>query len=489
MKLHATIVILLACAGVHAQEEALTGQVVGDDGRPVSSAIVTSGEIRAETRQDGTFTFRTPGDGPVSLRIAADGYYTTLHTWGRADLAARENDVGRIAIVARKAERRLLLFAGDAMLARRYFKPPEGEARLLRRRHVIDDGKKVLATIRPYVELADLASVNLETQLSSGTLEDRLPKSITFYSPAEFAQLLEWAGFDYVALGNNHTWDYQAEGLKATARALAGTSLGYSGAGLDEAAARAPWITDLGDRPYAFLSYVGWAGTFSPHQAAEGSKGGAALGGSGVFAEDLSARSPGTTTVLQYHSGVEYSEAPAVSERTRLREAIDFGADIAVGHHPHVLQGLEVYNNRLIAYSMGNFLFDQTFYTTQLAMLLYVWMDGEELYRAEVVPMYVNGYVPTPATDSGRHPILHRLRGYQGAADVVGIKRHVPPLDRAGGMKTHQGLYRDGGPPHLDFLEPNMIEGRDHDRLRRQPHAVDQRQDRGHNRKRLQGGR
>ena len=98
-----------------------------------------------------------------------------------------------------------------------------------------------------------------------------------------------------------------------------------------------------------------------------------------------------------------------MSERMRLREAVDQGADVAIGHHPHVIQGFEVYRNRLVAYSLGNFLFDQYHYTTQLGMLLYVWMDGEDLHRAEVVPMNINGYVPTPATGRFRFSVLSRL--------------------------------------------------------------------------------
>jgi poly-gamma-glutamate capsule biosynthesis protein CapA/YwtB (metallophosphatase superfamily) len=295
------------------------------------------------------------------------------------------------------------------MLARRYFEPLPGEPVLVRKGHVLEDGKKLLDVIRPYVQLADYASVNVETQMSSDKLTQRLPKSFTFYSPPELAEILSWAGFDYAALGNNHTWDYQAQGLVPTLQALEDAGLDYSGAGLDEASARKAQAVELGDQPYRFLSYVGWAGMFSPTQAAQGDKGGAALGGSEVFAEDLAPIDPGTVAVLQYHSGIEYSESPAMSERMRLRRAIDYGADIAIGHHPHVLHGFEIYRNRLIAYSMGNFLFDQFDYTTQMAMLVYVWMDGDRMHRTEVVPVNINGYVPTPATGAFRSAILNRL--------------------------------------------------------------------------------
>ncbi len=415
------LLLLLAMTHAHAADRTLSGRVTGDLGQPVAGAFVAGGDARVATDPDGRFelpiasgagrrlALRAATDAPLSLRIGAEGFYTTIHTFAREDLEAAAGNIGTIEIVARKPGRRLLLFAGDAMLARRYFEPRDGEARLVRRGKVFEDGQAVLATIRPYVELADLASVNMETQLSAAPLTDRLPKSVTFYSPPELAALLEWAGFDYVALGNNHTWDYQAQGLAATYAALGKTGLGYSGAGFDEATARAPWMTRLGGAPHAFLSYVGWAGLFSPSQAAAGSKGGAALGNGDVFAEDLAALPAGSTAVLQLHSGLEYAAEPAGSVRTDLRTAIDNGAALAIAHHPHVLQGIELYRDSLIAYSMGNFLFDQYIYATQLGMLLYVWMDGDAVFRADVVPMYVNGYVPTPATGNMRYSILHRV--------------------------------------------------------------------------------
>ncbi|MBT8080960.1 MAG: CapA family protein [Gammaproteobacteria bacterium] len=464
-----SLLILLSIAGAQAAERTIAGRVTGDQGEAVAGAFVTAGDGRVATDADGRFQLRvaTDADGrlelraaphmPVSLRIAADGYYTTIHTFAREDLEATAGDLGTIEVVARKPGRRLLLFAGDAMLARRYFEPRDGETRLVRRGKVLEDGQAVLATIKPYIDLADLASVNMETQLSKSKLTDRLPKSVTFYSPPELAALLEWAGFDYVALGNNHTWDYQAQGLSATYAALGKTGLGYSGAGFDEATARAPFKTELDGEPYAFLSYVGWAGTFSPSQAAEGSKGGAALGNGDVFVEDLAAIPTGSTAVVQLHSGLEYAAAPAGSVRTDLRTAIDNGADLAIAHHPHVLQGIELYRDGLIAYSMGNFLFDQYIYSTQLGMLLYVWMDGDVLYRAEVVPMYVNGYIPTPATGNMRYSILHRIarlsRPLGTCLQMNGAHARVAACGESPARRLDLAAARPGsGPIHVGTL-------------------------------------
>ena len=406
--LFAALVLGAVASNTWAGDLIIGARVVDESRAPIARAKVDVDGKTFELNEQGEFELSIDTADPVLVSVDADGYYGFVHTFHRADFANGSDRIADIELVARTPERRLLVFAGDAMLARRFFEPREGEPVLVRGDHVAVDGRQLLRTIKPYIELADYASVNLETQLSSSTLKDRLPKSVTFYSPTELASVLKWAGFDYVALGNNHTWDYQREGLLSTLAALDDVGLGYSGAGIDEPEARAPYITRLGDQTFGFLSYVGWPGTFTPTQAASGSKGGAALGGSRQFAEDIAAI-PETISVLQYHSGLEYAEAPPMSERMRLRQAVDSGADIALGHHAHVVQGFEIHDGHLIAYSLGNFLFDQYHYTTQLGLLLFVWMDGDSLHRAEVVPMHINGYVPTPATGDFRYSVLHRL--------------------------------------------------------------------------------
>lgn len=399
-----TIRVLICAAALLAEAQASPQvvRIVDEAGAPVTSARVEMNGALAVPGANGRW--QLPGEpGLVAIHVTADGYYDVIHT-----LAADDAAVADIVLVERQPQRRLLLFAGDTMLARRYFEPRAGEPRLVREGHIAADGAALLAHIAPYVRLADFASLNLETQLADEEPAERLPKSVTFYSPTALAALLRDAGFDYVALGNNHTYDYGSEGLQSTLAALAEAGLAWSGAGLSEAAARQPFVGPAGETPAAYLSYVGWAGRFEPNQVAGPGKGGAALGTADVFAADL-ARIPAQPSVLQYHSGLEYVEAPPLAERTSLRSAIDAGIDVAIGHHAHVTQGFEVYGGKLISYSMGNFLFDQYHYATQLGMLLYVWMDGETFHRAEIVPMHINGYVPTPATGAMRYALLNRL--------------------------------------------------------------------------------
>jgi poly-gamma-glutamate capsule biosynthesis protein CapA/YwtB (metallophosphatase superfamily) len=113
--------------------------------------------------------------------------------------------------------------------------------------------------------------------------------------------------------------------------------------------------------------------------------------------------------VVQLHSGFQYMWAPSASVRDNAYRAIDAGADIVICHHPHVLQGFEWYRGRLIAYSLGNFIFDQDFLATFASAYLRTVWDGTELVEARVVPVEIQGYRPTPVTDGGARRNLLNL--------------------------------------------------------------------------------
>jgi poly-gamma-glutamate capsule biosynthesis protein CapA/YwtB (metallophosphatase superfamily) len=424
MKTFLNLAIAIGCLNMglaRAEIVSITGQITGEDGFALDGVTMQFDGQEVATDESGKFELMLDAGSaaPRQIRVASAGYYSTLQTLQRSDFVTGKSAVlPTIELVRKKVGRRLLMFAGDAMLSRRYFTPRAGEPVLVRKTHIVEDGKALLQHVKPYIDLADYASVNLETQLSDDPLVEGLPKSVTFYSPPELAEILQWAGFDYTALGNNHMYDYRDAGLRSTFETLDRLQLAYSGGGFDDAGARKPAVAEIGNRTHAFFSYVGWAGSFTPSQVAEESKGGAALGNERVIKEDLDMLPDSTTAVLQLHAGLEYSARPAMSEQTTMRQAVRDGADIVIGHHPHVLQGFEIVDDRLIAYSMGNFLFDQYHYTTQLGMLLFVWMDDDKLHRAEIVPMHVNGYVPTPATGVFRSAILHRLAKHSDPGSV-----------------------------------------------------------------------
>jgi len=417
----AVLALILSTFPVLSEAARITGSITDTSSRALASASLTINGQPINVDDAGSFSADVGDDDVYAIELSAPDHYSFIQTFSRADFHLSGDgvlEIPPIALVARAHGRRLLVFGGDTMMARRFLKPRAGEPVLIHRESAEADMTSVLKHMKPYLQLADFASVNLETQLSATPMEESLPKSVAFFTDTAIAPALRWAGVDYVALGNNHTFDFLDAGLQRTLAALQSAGLAFSGAGANDALARKAHVADLGGLPVHLHSYVGWPGTFEPNQVASPSKGGAALGTGESISTDMRSSPADALTVMQYHSGLEYVSKPPVAEETQLKLAVDNGADLAIGHHSHVIQGYEVYKGSLLAYSLGNFVFDQYLPSTQAGMLLFVWYDDDRFYRAEVVPLHINGYVPTPATGVLRYDILQRLARLSGSAST-----------------------------------------------------------------------
>jgi len=405
--------LLIATIEVSAATSILSGKIVDEQGQPLANASITIGTAHVNTDIDGRYAIELAQADVYALRISSDGFYGSIQTHSHFELSQASSldlVINDIELVRKKKGRTLLAFGGDVMMGRRYSKPYFGNEVLINKGHEQEDTKALVKYVKPYMSLADLAAVNLETQIATTAPSERAPKSVTFFSPPETLGALAWAGIDYVTLGNNHTYDYLDSGLKSSLEYLKHSKLGYSGAGINQREALAPYQVALNGNDFSMLGYVGWEGNFSPNQTAGPDKGGAAHGTVDNIKQSVTKEAnQGRVTVVQYHGSQEYEPEPTLVTEQRLKTAIDSGAALAIAHHPHVSQGFEIYNGKLIAYSMGNFIFDQYFYATPHSFILYVWMDGEDFHRAEIVPIYLKGYQPTPSTGVNRYTVLRRL--------------------------------------------------------------------------------
>lgn len=160
--------------------------------------------------------------------------------------------------------------------------------------------------------------------------------------------------------------------------------------------------------------------------------GGAALWDPVASAAEVAAlKADDHLVVLQLHAGYEFQDSPSDNVRAIAREAIDAGADIVIGHHPHVLQGLEIYKGRLIAYSMGNFIFDQDFLATLASGFLRTVWDGDTLLEARLVPLEISDYRPLPVVGAAARQNLFRvwersLLGGGASKDELGLVHTFP---------------------------------------------------------------
>lgn len=416
------LVFLLTSIGFMANVNANTntdlsikGRLLNESGQPLSNIAVSVNGQSVMTNKQGNFVMPVANKDIYQLSFENKGYFPSIQTFSHFELFTQKT-AGKQALIAdvilvEKAKKRVMLaFGGDVMMGRRYYKPYFGDSVLIAENNKLADSKAVVENIKPYMSIADYAAVNLETQVADEKPAERAPKSVTFYSQPEVLDALAWAGVDYVSLGNNHTYDYLNSGLDSTLKFLQQSPLGFSGAGFTEQQALKAHQQTIKGTEFSMLGYVGWEGNPKQKQTANDKHGGAAYGSMKNIINSVSQEvSQDRVAIVQYHGSQEYANSPTGVTEQRLKSALDNGATLAIAHHPHVTQGLELYDNKLIAYSMGNFIFDQNFSATQHSFILYVWLDEGKFHRAEIVPLYVKGYKPTPATGSNRYTVMKRL--------------------------------------------------------------------------------
>ena len=440
------LVLSILSVGVLAawQPLSMKGIVVDEQGQPLPLVEVMIAGKAATTDTSGRFEVALIGQDRYQVTFSAKGFYNKVHNFSHQEVQTQNNL--KFTLVERKAGRIMMAFGGDVMMGRRYYSPYFDDPVLINDQSVLSDSKAILRHIKPYLTIADFAAVNLESQVAETKPSQRAPKGVTFYSRPETVDALQWAGIDYVTLGNNHTYDYLDEGLISTLAALDAKGLSYSGAGITEEEALKPYILKTDKVDYALLGYVGWEGTKVIKQAANSEQGGAAFGTmENIIDAVQQANSNKQVAIVQYHGSLEYSNEPTGVTEQRLKSGLDAGAAMAIAHHPHVAQGLELYNNKLIAYSMGNFVFDQNFSSTQLSLLLYVWLDEGQFHRAEIVPVYVKGYKPTPALGVERDVLLKRLI-------TLSNKRNTSIINQAGHGVITKALVDDSKETEVHIL-------------------------------------
>ncbi|MBI3900211.1 MAG: CapA family protein [Gammaproteobacteria bacterium] len=234
---------------------------------------------------------------------------------------------------------------------------------------------------------ADIAFGNLEGPLTArGSAHS---KQFVFRSPPDLvAPALARAGFDVVSLANNHSLDYGADGLRDTIDALQRVNIHTAGAGHDLDAARKPAFIDVAGTRVAVLAY---SLTFPEEFWATGTQPGTAFGHEQQVRADVAAAHKRADVVLvSFHWGQEGSNELRPYQRTLGHAAIDAGAAAVIGHHPHLLQGVERYRNGVILYSLGNFVFGSYSSTATRSVIAVLSLSHGRVHELTLYPVDVN---------------------------------------------------------------------------------------------------
>lgn len=240
-----------------------------------------------------------------------------------------------------------LLFVGDIMLDR-------GVAKSISRTG--GDNHYFIFENAGFLKEADLTFGNLEGPVS-GKGKD-LRNLYSFRMATEAAPVLKEAGFDFLSVANNHTGDWGREAFEDTLANLAKESIFVVGGGMNKDEAAEPKITEINGLK---IGFVGFSDVGPNWLKADSDQSGIILADTNLPEIVKKAASSVDVLVVSFHFGEEYQDVHNKRQENLAREAIDNGAKIIVGHHSHVVQDTEQYNGGFIAYSLGNFIFDQNF--------------------------------------------------------------------------------------------------------------------------------
>lgn len=212
---------------------------------------------------------------------------------------------------------------------------------------------KLYNDMLPLIKGADIAITNLEAPL----IEGGTPIAKTgpnLKSPLNSIEALKYGGFKMVTLANNHIMDYGEEGLYSTMEICKNNNIETIGAGNSLENAKKIKYKESKGKQIAFINVAEneWATT-------QGNEAGAnPLDEVGIFYSINEAKQNADIIILIIHGGHETYELPSPRMKKLYRYFIDLGVDAVVGHHTHCFSGHEVYKNKLIVYSLGNFIFD-----------------------------------------------------------------------------------------------------------------------------------
>jgi len=264
----------------------------------------------------------------------------------------------------------------------------------------------------PEFAQADLSIVNLENPLTRRGIP--AAKQFNFRARPEYTRVLKAGGVDLVNLANNHIYDYSEQGLFDTIYFLDQAGIWHIGAGENLASARKPVVLNIKSVRIAFLGYYGLRKHSGSHPASADSAG-TALRSLSYIKQDIQAiRDSADVVIVNFHWGIEKEHLPETDQIYFAHKTIQYGADLIVGHHPHVLQGIEKYRNGLIVYSLGNFILGGNSRKHEKTAILQIKIDSnsKKIASFEMLPVQVDYWQPRLLYGTQKQALLDSLTKY-----------------------------------------------------------------------------
>lgn len=278
-------------------------------------------------------------------------------------------------------------------------------------------GGDPFVAVAPVLRRADVAFANLETPVMYEPQRFSINRVFTFRADPDRVPLLLQAGLSVLSLANNHTMNLGPRGAGESRRLLRQRGLHPVGAGASPELAYRPLIVVRNGLRLAFLAYTLWHGDF-PSVTPAGAVAYLSERELPIWApaaiqtarQDLRA----DFVIVSLHWGQEGEPRPSPAQRQAARALIDAGADVVLGHHPHLLQDFERHRGGLIAYSLGNFVFDNPSLAQRQTAILEVTLSGRGPVRrvrdARLVPVLTGlDNIPRLAQGADHRALAARL--------------------------------------------------------------------------------
>ncbi|PIV14041.1 hypothetical protein COS44_01045 [bacterium (Candidatus Gribaldobacteria) CG03_land_8_20_14_0_80_36_40] len=242
------------------------------------------------------------------------------------------------------------------------------------------------------LQKSDILFANLEGPISDRGV--RVGSIYSFRFKPEAVDGLVYGGFDILSLANNHMLDYQRIALEDTMNILKENNIDYIGAGFNKEEAFSLKTKEIKNTRIGFLAYT----NLGPENWKAGEKN---SGMAWISENDISeiakyikkAKEKVDVLIVSLHAGEEYSKEPNLFQVSFAKICIDSGADLVIGHHPHVFQGIKKYNDGWVVYSLGNFIFDQGFSEeTMKSIILKVVIKNKKIKEISSEDIKINKY-------------------------------------------------------------------------------------------------
>ncbi|KKU46117.1 MAG: hypothetical protein UX64_C0012G0002 [Microgenomates group bacterium GW2011_GWC2_46_7] len=252
-----------------------------------------------------------------------------------------------------------ILFVGDVMLGRKVNQTI----------HELADPTWPFIQVGQTLRSSDLTYINLESPLITDC--PVTPVGMKFCGSAQNVAGLVWAGVDIASLANNHATNYGSAGLEETQQILQNSGIAVTGIG-------SPTVVTKNNIPISFVSFDDVSRAISLDELTQ---------------QIGEARAVSDLVIATFHWGSEYQSTPNPRQINLAHTAIDAGADLVVGAHPHWVQTHELYQGKPIYYSLGNFVFDQEWSEeTKTGLAVRFTYLNSELINTEELPVYIRNF-------------------------------------------------------------------------------------------------